>query len=301
MTIQEQIRQLKEEKNAVILAHYYVRPEIQELADYIGDSFYLSKVATALTNPIIVYCGVSFMGESGYLLNPNKKVLMPDMSADCPMAHMVIKEEVDKARAAYEDLAVVCYINSTAMIKSWSDVSVTSANAVQIVNNLPNKNILFIPDKNLGRFVAKQVPDKNIMLVNGYCPIHEVIQEKEILKLRETYPDAKILVHPECCEAVTELADYIGSTTGIIKYAADSDAKEFIIGTEVGVLYELEKQNPDKKFYFPETTPVCKDMKQITLEKILHVLQTEENQITVSKEQAEAAKRTLTRMLELAL
>ena len=162
MTIQEEIKKRKEEKGAVILAHYYVRPEVQEIADYIGDSFYLSKVAVELENPIIVYCGVSFMGESGCLLNPQKKVLMPDLSADCPMAHMVRKEDVDAAREKYEDLAVVCYINSTAEIKSWSDVSVTSANAVKIVKNLPNKNILFIPDKNLGRYVAAQVPEKNV-------------------------------------------------------------------------------------------------------------------------------------------
>lgn len=300
MTIQEQIHHLKVEKNAVILAHYYVRPEVQEIADYIGDSFYLSKKATTLENPIIVYCGVSFMGESGYLLNSNKKILMPDMTADCPMAHMVVKEQVEKARAEYEDLAVVCYINSTALIKSWSDVSVTSANAVKIVKNLPNKNILFIPDKNLGRYVAEQVPDKNFIFVNGYCPIHEVIASEEIEALKHAHPDAKILVHPECCEKVSQMADYIGSTTGIIRYVSESKEKKFIIGTEVGVLYELEKCNPDKSFYFPETTPVCKDMKRITLEKILHVLQTEENQIVVSGEQANAAKETLERMLELA-
>jgi len=277
-----------------------VRPEIQEIADYIGDSFYLSKIAKELDNPVIVYCGVSFMGESGYLLNPDKKVLMPDVTADCPMAHMVTKEEVDRARRIYDDLAVVCYINSTAEIKSWSDVSVTSANAVQIVRNLPNKNVLFIPDKNLGRFVKEQVPGKNIILVNGYCPIHQEISHKDIIFLKEMYPEAEVLVHPECNEDVTKLADYIGSTTGIIKYAAQSEKKEFIIGTEIGVLHELQKQNPDKKFYFPDKVPVCVDMKRITLEKILHVLETENNQMTVSEHQAEAAKATLSRMLELA-
>ena len=300
MTVEEQIKQLKEEKNAIILAHYYVRPEVQEIADYIGDSFYLSKVAKELNNPIIVYCGVSFMGESGYLLNPDKKVLMPDVTADCPMAHMVTKEEVDKARRTYEDLAVVCYINSTAEIKSWSDVSVTSANAVQIVKNLPNKNILFIPDKNLGRYVKSQVPEKNITLVNGYCPIHQEIREEDIISLKRTYPEAEVLVHPECNEAVTKQADYIGSTTGIIKYAKHSSNKEFIVGTEVGVFHELQKQNPNKQFYFPEKTPICVDMKRITLEKILHVLETEDNQMRVSEEQSSAAKNTLSRMLELA-
>lgn len=299
MTRQEEIERLKEEKQAVILAHYYVRPEVQEIADYIGDSFYLSKIAATLSNPVIVYCGVSFMGESGCLLNPDKKVLMPDMTADCPMAHMVLKREVDAAREKYEDLAVVCYINSTAEIKSWSDVSVTSANAVKIVKNLPNKNILFIPDKNLGRFVAEQVPDKNVMLVNGYCPIHETISAKEIRELKAEHPNAEILVHPECNGEVTAMADYIGSTSGIIQYVTSSEKKEWIIGTEIGVRYELEKKNPGNDFYFPKTEPVCRDMKLITLEKVLHVLKTEENQARVAAEQAIAAKNTLTRMLEL--
>ena len=236
MNIKDEIKALKEQKNAVILAHYYVADEIQEIADYVGDSFALSKTAATLPNPIIVYCGVSFMGESGCLLSPEKKVLMPDASADCPMAHMVTKAEVDAAREAYEDLAVVCYINSTAEIKSWSDVSVTSANAVQIVRNLPNQNILFIPDQNLGRFIAAQVPEKNIILVNGYCPIHQNISPAEVQELKDAHPNAEVLVHPECPEAVTRLADYIGSTTGIIKHATESEKQEFIIGTEIGVL-----------------------------------------------------------------
>ena len=259
----------------------------------------MSKTAATLPNPIIVYCGVSFMGESGCLLSPEKKVLMPDASADCPMAHMVTKAEVDAAREAYEDLAVVCYINSTAEIKSWSDVSVTSANAVQIVRNLPNQNILFIPDQNLGRFIAAQVPEKNIILVNGYCPIHQNISPAEVQELKDAHPNAEVLVHPECPEAVTKLADYIGSTTGIIKHATESEKQEFIIGTEIGVLYELKKRNPDKTFYFTKTAPTCRDMKLITLEKVLHVLQTEENQASVDRAQAEAAGNTLTRMLEL--
>lgn len=246
--MKEQIKKLKEEKDAIILAHYYVEPEIQEIADYVGDSFYLSKIAATLPNQTLVYCGVSFMGESGCMLSPDKKVLMPDAKADCPMAHMVTKEEVDNARKTYEDLAVVCYINSTAEIKSWSDVSVTSANAVKIVKNLPNKNILFIPDKNLGRFVAEQVPEKNVMLVEGCCPIHHAITAKEIRELKTSHPDAAVLVHPECSEEVTALADYIGSTTGIIQYASSCKEKELIIGTEIGVLYELKKRNPDKTF-----------------------------------------------------
>lgn len=300
MTIIEEIQQLKEEKNAVILAHYYTRPEIQQIADYTGDSFKLSKIAADLPNPVMVYCGVSFMGESACLLSPDKKVLMPDMTADCPMAHMVLQKEVEEARRQYEDLAVVCYINSTAEIKSWSDVSVTSANAVNIVRNLPNRNILFIPDKNLGAFVREQVKEKNVLLVNGCCPIHEAISEAEILALKEAHPKAEVAVHPECNGAVNAAADYIGSTSGILNHIAKSETKEWIIGTEVGVLYELERQNPDKVFYFPETLPVCADMKLITLEKVRDVLRDENHLAFVSEEHAKKAKDTLDKMLELA-
>lgn len=300
MTKQEEIKQLKLEKDAVLLAHYYVPAEVQEIADYVGDSFYLSKVASKLTNKVLVFCGVSFMGESGKLLNPDKAVLMPDASADCPMAHMVTKAEIDDVRARYEDLAVVCYINSTAEIKSWSDVCVTSANAVQIVKKLPNQNILFIPDKNLGRYVAEQVPEKNVMLVKGYCPVHEEMKVKEIQELKQLHPLAEVLAHPECNASVLSIADYIGSTTGILKQAAASNAKEFIIATEIGVRYELEKQNPKKTFYFPKTEPVCMDMKKITLDGILHVLRTGDNGAAVASNIAEPSKATLNRMLELA-
>lgn len=300
MTIQEEIKHLKEKKKAVILAHYYTRPEVQEIADYTGDSFYLSKIATKLENLIIVYCGVAFMGESGSLLNPNKKILMPDKMADCPMAHMVVREEIENFRKKYEDLAVVCYINSTAQVKSWCDVSVTSANAVQIVKNLPNKNILFVPDKNLGRFVAAEIPEKNVMYVQGFCPIHEGMSLKEIQELKDLHPEAEILVHPECCEEVVNIADYVGSTSGIIDYVSKSKKDEWIIGTEIGILYELQKKNPKKKFYFPKTKPVCTDMKKITLEKILKVLKEENNQAVVETEMSKAAKQTLNKMLELA-
>lgn len=300
MTIQEEIKDLKEKKQAVILAHYYTRPEVQEIADYTGDSFYLSKMATKLENSIIVYCGVAFMGESGSLLNPNKKILMPDKMADCPMAHMVVKDEIDNIRKKYEDLVVVCYINSTAQVKSWCDVSVTSANAVQIIKNIPNKNILIVPDKNLGRFVAAKIPEKNVMYVQGYCPIHEHMSIKEIQELKQLHSEAEILAHPECCEEVINFADYVGSTSGIIEYVSKSNKSEWIICTEIGILYELQKENPNKQFYFPKTKPVCIDMKKITLEKILQVLKEENNQAIVKTEMSKDAKQTLNRMLELA-
>lgn len=300
MDIVEKIQQLKKEKNAVILAHYYVRPEVQEIADYIGDSFYLSKVAVDLKEQTVVFCGVSFMGESAKILNPNKIVLMPDMHADCAMAHMADKETIQKMREMYEDLAVVCYINSTAELKQYADVCVTSANAVKIVRALPQKNIFFIPDKNLARYVAEQVPEKHVILNQGYCPIHEKMKVEEVKKAKEMYPHAEVLVHPECPESVCQLADYIGSTSGIISYASKSDCQEFIICTEIGVRYELEKQNPEKHFYFTETEPVCEDMKLITLEKILEVLEQEENTVQISDELRTHSGKPLEKMLELA-
>lgn len=299
MTIQEEIAALKKEKDAVILAHYYVVPEVQEIADYIGDSFYLSKMAQGLPNKTLVFCGVGFMGESAKLLCPEKTVLMPDANADCPMAHMVNKAEIDSYREKYDDLAVVCYINSTAEIKTWSDVCVTSANAVKIVKNLPNQNILFIPDKNLGRHVGQQVPEKNVMVVDGFCPIHEHMNADEIRALKQEHPNAPLLVHPECPEEICEMADFIGSTTGIIKAATDSEKQEFIIATEVGVLHKLQTLNPNKTFYFTKTTPVCTNMKKVTLEKILHVLKTGENEVSVPDYMHKAAGLTLERMLEL--
>ena len=300
MDIVEKIQQLKKEKNAVILAHYYVRPEVQEIADYIGDSFYLSKVAVDLKEQTVVFCGVSFMGESAKILNPNKIVLMPDMHADCAMAHMADKETIQKMQETYEDLAVVCYINSTAELKQYADVCVTSANAVKIVRALPQKNIFFIPDKNLARYVAEQVPEKHVILNQGYCPIHEKMKVEEVKKAKEMYPQAEVLVHPECPESVCQLADYIGSTSGIISYATKSDCQEFIICTEVGVRYELEKQNPEKHFYFTEKEPVCEDMKLITLEKILEVLEQEENTVQISDELRTHSGKPLEKMLELA-
>ena len=300
MTTVDEINRLKKEKNAVILAHYYVNPEVQDIADYIGDSFYLSKVAVDLKEQTIVFCGVSFMGESAKVLNPEKTVLMPDASADCAMAHMADPAAIRKVREQYEDLAVVCYINSTAELKEHSDVCVTSANAVKIVRALLNKNIFFIPDRNLAHFVAEQVPEKNFVYNEGYCPVHEKMSVEEIKKAKEKYPEAEILSHPECPKAVLEISDYIGSTTGIIDYAGKSDSREFIICTENGVRHKLENDYPKKKFYFTETEPVCEDMKTITLEKIRHVLETGDNEVQVTDERRENSRKPLERMLELA-
>lgn len=298
--MKNQIEQLKRAKNAVILAHYYAPGEAQEIADYVGDSFYLAKVAKQSDANIIVFCGVQFMGESAKILNPNKKVLMPDLTADCPMAHMVADGIIDEMRQKYDDLAVVCYINSTAELKCKSDVCVTSSNAVKIVKALPNKNIFFIPDYNLGSFVAQQVPEKNIILNDGHCPIHAKITAAQVLAEREKHPCAEVLTHPECDESVVKLSDYIGSTADIIAYAKKSETKEFIICTEDGVDYKLITDNPSKRFYYPNPHPCCADMKLNTLETVLSVLQKEDKEVTVDSEVRNSALKPLERMLELA-
>ncbi len=297
--MKEQIKKLKAAKNAVILAHYYAPSEVQALADYVGDSFYLAKIAKASDAEIIVFCGVSFMGESAKILNPDKKVLMPDLAADCPMAHMVKDGKIARMRKQYEDLAVVCYINSTAALKCESDVCVTSSNAVDIVRALPNKNIFFIPDKNLGRFVAEKVPEKNVILNDGFCPIHVCISGDAVAEEKKRHPRALVLSHPECEDGVLSLSDYIGSTADIISYVGKSGADEFIICTEDGVLYQLETEHQEKRFYFPSPCPKCKDMKLNTVERLLHVLETEENEVTVSDEVRRRALIPLDRMLEM--
>ena len=298
--MKEKINQLKKQKNAVILAHYYAPAEIQEVADHVGDSFYLAKVAKACQEEVIVFCGVEFMGESAKILNPEKKVLVLDPSADCPMAHMVKPGSIQQMREKYEDLAVVCYINSTAELKCQSDVCVTSSNAVKIVKRLPNRNIFFIPDQNLGRHVAQMVPEKNIILNDGYCPIHAAITPEQVEAEKKQHPNAKVLTHPECEEPILAISDYIGSTADIIRYVSESSDAEFIICTEYGVEYELKKANPGKRFYFPSPCPCCHDMKKNTLERLLHVLETGDNEVFVSRELTQGAHKALDKMLELA-
>lgn len=295
----EQIEKLKKEKNAVILAHYYAPSEVQQIADYVGDSFFLAKVAKETKSDIIVFCGVRFMGESAKILNSEKKVLMPDLSADCPMAHMVKEGAIEKMREQYDDLAVVCYINSTAQLKCKSDVCVTSSNAVKIVNALENKNIFFIPDKNLGSFVAKQVKDKNIILNDGCCPVHAKITALQVSLEKEQHKNAKVLSHPECEKEVLEISDFVGSTAEIIAFANKDSANEYIICTEDGVDLKLTTENKNKRFYYPKPKPCCSDMKLNTLQKVLSVLEKEDNEITVDESISEKALVALKRMLEL--
>lgn len=300
MGIKEEILRLKKEKNAVILAHYYVLPEVQDLADFVGDSFALAKKAKSIDASIIVFAGVSFMGESAKILNPDKKVLMPDLEADCPMAHMATLAKVQKMREEIDDLAVVCYVNSTAELKKVSDVCVTSSNAVDIVRKLPQKNIYFIPDRHLASFVQKLVPEKNIILNEGYCPTHHAMTIQDVQTAKQVHPQALVFVHPECPEEVVNLADYAGSTAGIIQAIRQSDAKEFIIGTEEGVLHELRKQNPEKTFYLLSENLVCEDMKKVTLEKLAQVLRDESNEVHLDEKTMEEAYKAMDTMLEMA-
>lgn len=296
---QLKIQGLKKEKDAVILAHYYAADEVQAIADFVGDSYYLSEIATQIEEQVIVLCGVSFMGESAKILNPWKKVLMPDMSADCPMAHMADAKSIEDIRKRYDDIAVVCYVNSTAELKVHSDVCVTSSNALKIVKALPNQNIFFIPDQHLGRYIASQVPEKNIILNSGYCPVHAAITPDAVKNTMKAHPNAKVLVHPECPMAVIELADYAGSTSGMIQFASTDEADEFIVCTEKGILYELEQQNPHKRFYLVNENQCCGDMKKITLDKIIAVLSQGTPEIQLEDEFIEKARIPLERMLTL--
>ena len=300
MELKEKIEALKKQQDAVILAHYYVSDEVQAIADYIGDSFYLSKLAVSLNAKTLVVCGVSFMGESAKILNPEKKVLLPDSRADCAMAHMITPEKVAQLRAEHPAAAVVCYINSTAELKTCSDVCVTSANALSIVRALPNQEIIFIPDENLGRHIAARLPEKQFIFNDGRCPIHAKITPEDIERAKAAHPGAPVLAHPECTPAVLAKADYIGSTSGILQYATDHADTQYIIATECGIGYKLRTQNPTKEFFFVEPLPVCEDMKFITLEKIAHVLETGEGEVTLEEVMRRQANAPLERMLALA-
>lgn len=290
----EKLKNLKEERDAVILAHFYVDEEIQAVADYIGDSFFLAQKATELKEKTIVMAGVYFMGESVKILNPSKNVLMPDLGADCPMAHMVSVEKIKEMREKYDDLAVVTYINSTAEIKAYSDICVTSSNAAKIVNKLEEKNIFFVPDKNLGAYIKKSLPDKNVILNDGYCPVHDEIDIEDV----RTYKGkVKILAHPECRKEVLDLADFIGSTKAIINEAGKYD--DVLVVTEEGIFTELKKKYPKVNFRKLAKGPICMDMKKLTLNKIIEVLEENKNQVEVPREIRERALKPLEKMLEL--
>lgn len=295
----KKIAELKKEKDAVILAHYYVDGEIQAIADYVGDSYYLAEIATKLSESTIIFCGVSFMGESAKILNPEKKVVMADQYADCPMAHMVDLDNIKKVREQYPDVAVVCYVNSTAEIKTASDVCVTSSNALKIVKKLDNQDIYFIPDENLGRYIAKQLPQKHFIFNDGFCHVHKSIHQEELQKAKEAHPEALVLAHPECTEEILELADFIGSTSQIIDYATASTHSTFLICTEMGIFYELMQKNPDKKFYSVGHRQFCPNMKRIKPEGVIQALETLTPEVVLDEEIRKKANLPLKKMLEL--
>lgn len=297
--LKNEIYKLKREKNALIVAHNYQIDEVQEIADFVGDSFYLSKVCAERPEEVIVFCGVHFMAESAKILSPHKKVLLPEIDAGCPLADMVTAEDVENLKKKYPDYSIVCYINSPASVKAKSDVICTSSNAVKIVREFPNDKIIFLPDKNLGSFVRKQVPEKDIILWEGFCITHYKIKKEDVEKAKSAHPNALVLVHPECRPEVVELADFVGSTKQIIDFATASKEKEFIIGTEMGVLYSLKKLNPDKKFYILHPGLICPNMKKNTLQSVRDALLYERYQIEVEEEIMQGAKRALAKMLEM--
>ena len=300
ITMRERIEQLKKEKDIVILAHYYVDGEVQEIADLVGDSYFLAKKATEVSQQNILFCGVSFMGESAKILNPGKRVIMADEFADCPMAHMVDIAKIQQVREQYPDVAGVCYVNSTAEIKAYSDVCVTSSNALRVVQSLPNKHIFFIPDNNLGRYISTLVPEKEFIFNDGFCHVHTSIHRENVEEAKKLHPNAPVLTHPECTADVLEISDFIGSTSEILDYATKSDAKEFIICTEMGIFFELEQKNPDKRFYSVGHRQFCPNMKKITLEKVVRAMEEMEPEVTMDEELRVKANAPLVKMLELA-
>lgn len=292
------IKQLKKERNAIILAHNYQRGEVQDIADFVGDSFGLSQKAVLSGADTIVFCGVDFMAESAAILNPEKTVLMPEISAQCPMAAMITPESLQLEKEKYPDAAVVCYVNTPASVKAQSDICCTSANAVKVVNALPENEIIFVPDRNLALYVASHTA-KKIIPWNGYCPTHHLILPGDILLEKEEHPDALILVHPECRPEVVSLADQVLSTAGMLTYAKQSDSREFIIGTEIGLLHRLRKENPGKVFIPGTKYAVCPNMKMNTLGSIIRALETNEHIIKIPEDIRVKAKKALDLMLEV--
>ncbi|AEG58539.1 quinolinate synthase NadA [Desulforamulus ruminis] len=293
----EEIQKLKKERNAIILAHVYQRPEVQEVADIIGDSLELSRKAAATDADVIVFCGVHFMAESAAILSPDKVILLPEENAGCPMADMVTAEELRIKKQQLPEAVVVAYVNTSAEVKAECDICCTSANAVKIVQSIPqDKEIIFIPDKNLGMYVASKT-GRPMTLWEGWCNTHDWVTPEEVLRAKEEHPEALVLIHPECRPEVVALADYVSSTTGLIKFARENEAKEYIVGTESGILHQLYKQCPGKEFYLATKRLVCPNMKATTLDKVKRALEIMQPQITVPQEIREKALACLERML----
>ncbi|AKL98403.1 quinolinate synthase NadA [Endomicrobium proavitum] len=297
--ITEKLNKLKKEKNAVILAHIYQLPEIQDVADFVGDSLDLSRKAAQTKADIIVFCGVHFMAETAAILSPQKKVLIPDVNAGCPMADMITASALKELKSKYKNPVVVAYVNTSAAVKAESDICCTSSNALNVVKSVESGDIIFVPDRNLGSYVQKN-SGKEMFIWNGFCPTHNNLMLPEhILKAKAEHPNAEILVHPECRPEVAALADHAMSTGVMCRYVPTSSKKEFIIGTETGILYKLQKENPDKKFYPVSSLAVCPNMKKITLAKVLDVLFNETNIVTVPEEIRKKAYLPIERMLKI--
>ena len=302
--LKKEILQLKKEKNAVILGHYYQRHEIQEFSDYIGDSLALAQKAQEATADIIVFCGVHFMAETAKILNPSRKVLLPDMEASCSLAESCKAEDFKKFKAEHPDHMVISYVNCSAEIKALSDLICTSGNAEKLVRSLPEEQkIIFAPDKNLGGYI-NQVTGRQMLLWNGVCTVHDAMQAEAVLQLMAEHPDAPVIAHPECNPALLKVADFVGSTKAMLNFIKASDAKKFIVATETGILYEMKKENPDKEFItlHDNKSCACDDcayMKLNTLEKLYTCLRDEQPEILMSPEMIEAAKRPIVRMLEM--
>lgn len=297
----KEINRLKIEKNAIILAHNYQIPEIQDIADVVGDSLKLSQIAAESNSDVIVLCGVHFMAESAKILAPDKKVLLPNRDAGCPMADMIDIEKLRAFKKDYPGAPVVCYVNTSAEIKAESDICVTSSNALNIVKSMESDTILFIPDRNLGDYINKQIPNKNIISFNGFCITHNRIKIDEIEKTRRLHPEALILAHPECDPEVVVRADFVGSTSAIINFAKNSDKNTFIIATEMGIMHSLENDNigTDKKFFMLSPSLICSNMKKNRLEDIYEALKDDKYEIEVEEKVRLKAKETLDKMLEL--
>lgn len=299
MDIRDEILKLKKEKGAIILAHYYQIPEIQEIADYVGDSYYLSKIAKNCEENIIVFCGVKFMAESAKILSPEKMVILPVMEAGCVMADMATEDGLAKLKEEHSNAKVVCYINSSTEVKALSDVCCTSSNAENIINNLEEKEIIFLPDRNLGSYIQEKTPDKKFILWNGFCIVHEAIQKEEVSRLKSEHEGILTVAHPECSKEIRDISDFIGSTSEIINFVNNSSNKKFIIITEEGVLHQLRKNGEEKEFYIPYGKMVCRNMKMTTLKDLYESLLKMENKIEIDEDLRLKAYNSLKNMHKL--
>jgi len=297
-TIAKKIIELKQQKNAIILAHNYQIAEVQDIADFCGDSLDLAIKATKTDADVIVFCGVKFMGESAKILNPNKTVILPDPTANCPMAGMVDPESLKAMINDHPQAEVVSYINTTAEIKSLTDVCCTSSNGVNVVKSVKSKEVIFVPDINLGQYIQRFIKDKKMVLWQGLCPTHHKIKKGEINKLKTDHPEAEVLVHPECRPEIIDIADHAFSTNGMVNYVKESKVHKFIIGTESGICHRLEKENPNKQF-FSLPSAICPNMKKITVEKIIKSLETLEPTINLSQEILTKANVPLQKMMNI--